>query len=102
MAYRRDNWTWEFWPPPYASASVPPGLGCPGCNGRCRGVGLFDSLDFSTWGIMEWGAVALGAYLLLSLWGDVGRTARRVRTSSSKRKRKAERRRELKEELATL
>jgi hypothetical protein len=97
MAYRRDNWTWEFWPPPYAPASVPPGLGCPGCNGRCRGVGLFDSLDFSTWGIMEWGTIAVGAYLLLSLWSDVGRAAKTVRRTVRRRKR----RRVFQEQLAS-
>lgn len=48
------------------------GLGCADCGGTCgqkNGMGLFDSgLDISQWGVMEWGAVALGGYTLLSLF----------------------------------
>jgi hypothetical protein len=50
-----------------------------------RGLGLFDSMDFTTWGIAEWGIVAVGAYLILSLAGDVGRGRKKVKRALRKR-----------------
>ncbi len=58
------------------------GLGC-GCKGKCGkgcGLGFFDGgMDVSTWGPLEWGAVALGGYMVLSTVFTTGRAVRRVR-----------------------
>jgi hypothetical protein len=96
------NWTWMFAPPPYgftgpANPSPDPPIrwnglsglsGCAGgcgCGGKCgdkhdHGMGFFSSgMDFNGWGAAEWGIVALGGYLALSIIGDaftVGRAAR--------------------------
>lgn len=67
------------------------GLGC-GCSGKCGkgcGLGLFDSMDFTTWGVPEWGLIAVGGYLVLSMAGDTKRavvgTRRAVRRRRSRR-----------------
>lgn len=59
---------------------------CAGCGGRQRrtGMGLFDSADFTTWGIGEWGILAVGAYLVMSLAGDTQRAVKRTRRASRK------------------
>lgn len=45
--------------------------------------GYFSSgMDFSQWGIAEWGTVAAGVYVLFSLVGDVKRHARKSRAAS--------------------
>jgi hypothetical protein len=91
------DWSWQFDPPPYDflapsdSVAMPPpvlhghGMGGCGCGGTCGGcgggLGIFDTMDISTWGVGEWGAVALGVYLLFSLMGDTQRTVKRVRRS---------------------
>lgn len=115
------DWTWEYYPPPYeflaprsAHAMVAPilyparGVGCGcggGCGGACHsaGLGLFDSgLDLSQWGVGEWAAVGLGAYLLVSAFGDVKRVGGRIRRSGRARatnKREVER---LERELAAV
>jgi hypothetical protein len=49
------------------------------------GLGLFDSMDFTSWGLPEWGIVAVGAYLVLSLAGDTRRGVTRVRKFRRKR-----------------
>lgn len=55
------------------------GCNCGGSCGGChKGIGLFDSMDFSTWGLGEWGMIAVGAYLVVSLMGDTKRAARSV------------------------
>jgi hypothetical protein len=43
------------------------------------GLGLFDSMDFTTWGVGEWGVVIVGAYLVGSLIGDTGRARKSVK-----------------------
>jgi hypothetical protein len=72
------------------------GLGCPGCGGSCQGLqgltmdgsGLFGTgifgtgvtlTDLSTWTWAEYGTLALGAYVLLSLVHTTRAGARRVR-----------------------
>ena len=112
------NWSWEFFPPPYDflapkdSVAVPApilltpgraglsGCGC-GCGGKgtCGhthsssngvGLGLFDTMDFSQWGIGEWATVGFGVYVLGSIFGDFGRarkTVKRVRSRSRAKKR---------------
>jgi hypothetical protein len=95
------NWQWENYPPPYSflfqgkAAPMPAPIlpvagglgdcGC-GCNGQgsCKpqnsGLGFFDSgIDYETWGLVEWGAIAAGAYLVMSLIGDTRRGVQRVR-----------------------
>ena len=59
------------------------GMGCAGgceCGGSCgrAGLGLFDSMDFSTWGIGEWGVIGVGTYLLMSIVGDTKRAGRAI------------------------
>ena len=77
------------------------GCGC-GCGGKC-GMGLFDSgADFSQWGVAEWAVIGLGAYVVLSIAGDVAGTGKKVRRSIRTRRRRAKRKTELKEELASL
>lgn len=122
MAYRHTgDWTWEFYPPPYAFLAPcdsspmpapvfytpPKGLGrcgC-GCSGTCEcaaasGLGLFDSgFDLTQWGIAEWATVGIGLYLATSLFGDVkrvgGRLGRRRRASQSKSRRREQLQRQL-------
>lgn len=100
---KTGNWEWEYYPPPYDflaprdSAAMPPphlqrGIGCGGdscnCGGTCggsSGIGLFDSMDFTTWGVGEWGMVALGAYLVISLFNDAGRAGKTIRKATRRR-----------------
>lgn len=99
MGYvRSGNWDWEHYPPPFDflaprnSAAMPApvigvrgsGWGMSGCGCGCKGsgacgdgdhshggLGLFEAgLDYSRWTVAEWGAVAVGGYLVLSLVGD--------------------------------
>lgn len=66
-----------------------------GCTGGLTGMGLFESMDFTTWGIGEWGLIALGLYLAGSVFGDVGRARKSVRRYKSR----SRRRQQLKEQL---
>lgn len=84
-------------PPPVlgGAAVVPrsPGLGCGGsscsCGGTCSGaaghdhagLGLFDSMDWTTWGVGEWTAIGIGAYVLLSVIGDTRRGVARTKSA---------------------
>jgi hypothetical protein len=91
--FRRSNYTREFYPPPYGFAA---GLGCAGgtcdCGGVCQhGLGLFDSMDFTTWGAGEWGIVLLGGgalFMALRKTQIVGeklhKTVKRRRRSATK------------------
>ena len=62
------------------------GMGCGSCGGNCgrckQGLGLFDSMDFTTWGLGEWALVGIGAYLVLSIAGDTRRVASSVSRKS--------------------
>lgn len=107
---RSGDWSWEFFPPPYDFLAPPDSApqpapimrgnrivlptpivlapkgvgdcGC-GCNGAgdCHGLGLFDAgFDYTRWGAPEWTFIGVGAYLTLSLVGDLftaGRTVKR-------------------------
>lgn len=107
------RWDWEFYPPPYDwlapknSAPQPApilggrGMGC-ACSGSCggggcnKGMGLFDTpFDVSTWGMQEWAIAGIGAYLLISLLGDLKGAKKRV----VRYQRKSARRAALKEQL---
>ena len=50
-----------------------------------RGMGLFDSADFTSWGIAEWGIILAGAYFVISLFNDMNRGVARVRGRRKKR-----------------
>lgn len=63
------------------------------------GLGLFDSMDFTTWGWMEWGTVFVGVYFVGSLLGDIGSARRRVRGSFSRRRSSAKKRGQLEESI---
>lgn len=89
---KSGDWRWEWYPPPYDflapgdSAPQPAptlnarGFGCAaggcGCGGKCgasagsAGLGLFSSMDPSTWGWGEWIAIAAGGYFVISAWED--------------------------------
>jgi hypothetical protein len=89
------------------------GCGC-GCSGNCGGAGhthgvgdttddtaaaaviptgttvnlgtLFSSgLDFTSWGIGEWAVAGLGAYLVISLFNDVGSAGKKVKKTLRRR-----------------
>lgn len=115
------RWDWEFYPPPYnalfqgvATPQPAPlipvkGLGDCGCgcrgHGDCKpqlsGLGFFESwTDFSTWGIAEYAAIAAGAYLLLSAFGDTRRGYKRVATYRRKRAQRSERIKTARKQLA--
>jgi hypothetical protein len=49
--------------------------------------GYFASMDFTQWGVAEWGTVAGGVYFLMSLLGDAKRGVKRVSTRARKIKR---------------
>lgn len=86
------------------------GLGCVGCDGKCGGLGLFESgIDISQWGWQEWGLALLGGYVVMSVVSTtsrVGRSAGRayqgVKRSAKRRSARSERKRELQEELRGL
>ena len=105
----RGSYEWMFYPPPYqfadpAKLAPPPnfyapsasmGLGCGGgcsCGGTCAksqtniGLGLFDSADWTTWGIGEWATIGVGAYLVMNIVGDIGGAARGVRKAVRRRR----------------
>ena len=71
------------------------GGNCAGCrgglHGHRHGMGLFDSADFTTWGWGEWGIIAAGAYLVMSLVGDTTRAAKTTQAEFTRRKRRAAR-----------
>ena len=119
------SYEWMFYPPPYqfadpAKTTPPPnfyapaasmGLGCGGgcsCGGTCAksqtniGLGLFDSADWTTWGLGEWATIGVGLYLGMSILSDLGKGARTVRKIGSRRRSKARRKQELQEELSLI
>ena len=58
------------------------GIGCcASCEsgGKCEsGLGLFDTMDVSTWGWGEWGIVIFGGYMVLSTLMTTTRGVKRV------------------------
>jgi hypothetical protein len=46
--------------------------------------GYFATMDFTQWGVAEWGTVTAGVYLLMSAIGDTKRAAKRVSTRARK------------------
>ena len=77
----------------------------PCCGKKKQGMGalgLFDSLDPTTWGPLEWGATALAGYLVFTLIGDTRRVASRVSGAFRARRSKRRRRQQLREELSSL
>jgi hypothetical protein len=68
--------------------------------GLDAGLGLFDSMDFTTWGVPEWGLIILGGYFLFSgiFTGATG--VRRIKKGAKKRR--TRRKRELEKEASLL
>ena len=60
------------------------GLGCPCAGGR--GLGLFDSFDFTTWGWQEWLIVIFGVYAIGSLAMDTRSGVSRITKGARKRR----------------
>lgn len=77
--------------------------GC-GCGGGCgqQGLGVFDSMDFTTWGFAEWAIIGVAAYTLLSFAGDTRRGYGRVRKVVRKRRRSARKKADLKQQLSQI
>ena len=74
------------------------GLGCGGscgCSDCSKGLGIFDSMDFTTWGIPEWGLVVLGVFAVGSMFSTTKRGVQSVRSSGRRRKSGAKKRRDL-------
>lgn len=60
-----------------------------GCSCGNRGMGLFESgIDFSSWGWQEWFAVAIGGYVITSMFFTTKRAARQAGNAVSSRVRK--------------
>ncbi len=75
---QRINWT------PGNEAQAVKGFGC-ACGGKCgKGLGIFEGgMNVSTWGPVEWTAVGVGAYMVLSTIFTTQRAVRRVRALPS-------------------
>ena len=56
---------------------------CGGMCGKCGGLGLFTSMDPTTWGWQEMAVVGIGGYMLLSTFFTTTRAARTVGRSVS-------------------
>lgn len=85
----------QIYQDPNQSAIVTPpngwGVGpAPGVVPHKRGIGLFDSADWTTWGIAEWAIIAVGAYLVISLFNDIGSGVTTVKRARRRRRRKVE------------
>jgi hypothetical protein len=52
--------------------------GYPGTGTRPKGMGLFDSMDFSTWGWEEWLVVGAGVYVLAKLSTQSYRASKKI------------------------
>jgi len=70
----------------------PPGLGACSCGGACDtcsgGLGLFESMDFSTWSWPEWAIVGLGVWAVGSMLFTGSRGVARVRAIPGERRRR--------------
>jgi hypothetical protein len=83
-----DPFAWPI--PQYLTPGNNKGLGCM-CGGSCCGGmgdvqltapgGLFTG-DASDWGIMEWGMIAAGIYVVFSLVGDAKKHGRKARAGA--------------------
>lgn len=69
--------------------------------GLHRGMGLFDTpFDMSTWGWQEWGIAALAGYALFSMIFTSRSAQRSISRSSAARRKRKQKRGELKAKLA--
>jgi len=67
------------------------------------GLGLFDSgMDLSSWGIGEWAIVGIGLFALFSMFQTGKRGVGSVRKAVGRRRSRARRKKELREELSRL
>jgi hypothetical protein len=74
----------------------------PAAPKKSCGMGMFESMDFSTWGFAEWAAIAVGAYLVWKLMSDVSGAATKVKRTVRKRRSLAAKKEKLQEELSLL
>jgi hypothetical protein len=71
--------------------------------GRHRhGLGIFDSMDFTTWSWPEWGIIGVGLYFAISIIGDIGKTSRRISGSRAKSRTRKKKRADIKAKIAKL
>jgi hypothetical protein len=63
------------------------------------GTSLFESADISQWGIGEWAAIIVGGYVALSFASDVFSTGNKIKKTVRKRRSRAKKRRQLREDL---
>lgn len=111
---KTGDWTWRRYPYPYnflfqgkaapqpaprlLPAAAAKGIGdcgcgckgagtCGGGDGHSHGVGLFESMDFNTWGLPEYAAIGFGLYIVSSIIGDTNRGVQRVRRYKAAAKR---------------
>ena len=69
------------------------GLGCGSCGGKCGGMGLFDGgFNPSSWTWQEYFVLALGGYVLTSMFFTTRRAARQISEGVRGRVRKSRRR----------
>jgi hypothetical protein len=78
------------------------GVTSPGYPAGPGGLGLFDSMDMTSWGAGEWLVVGVGGYLAISIFGDLLKGGRAVRKTVRRRRSTSRKREQLKEELAGL
>ena len=90
--YTASNWLQpQIYADPNSSAIVTPpnGFGIqlvPKAQQKLRGgLGIFDSFDFSTWGLAEWVIIGVGVYFILNV-GKGGSSSGRKRKSTGRKK----------------
>lgn len=84
---------WEQIPDSLVQSFTSPGFCVGDCFSAGQGLGdvamsapggYFSTMDFSQWGVEEWATVALGVYLLSSLWQDTKTVSKRIRRTYKK------------------
>jgi hypothetical protein len=60
------------------------GLGC--CAGLCSGLGIFDSMDFTTWSWPEWAVLGVAAFALFSMVSTTKRATRTIKRKLRRRR----------------
>ena len=71
-------------------------------TGHRHGMGIFDSMDFTTWGWQEWGIIGVGLYFAVSIIGDIGKGSRKISGYRSKGRTRKKKRAEIKARMAKL
>lgn len=95
MSYIRHNGFGDYepsanqvmWPFGPTASSGDCGCGCGGgggCGGHDHGMGLFESMDPTTWGAGEWTVASVGSYLAISAFHDAMSAGRVVKKHATK------------------